>query len=310
MKIIFMGTPEFAVPSLEALLKSKEEIIAVVSQPDRPIGRHALLFPTKVKETALKYGLTIYEPEKASDPKFIENLRKRGPDLIVVAAYGKILKKELLDIPKYGCINIHASLLPRWRGAAPIPWAIISGDEYTGVTTMQISEELDKGDILRQKKVKISEEETSASLSKRLSLLGGDLIVETLKDLKSGRLSPIKQDDLKACYAPILKKEMGRIDWSESASRIERQVRAFSPWPGSFGYVGGKLIKIIKAALNEVCRDIPLKFSPGTVFINDYRMFVMTGEGFIEILKLQPAGKKIMNAGDFLRGHFISAFDR
>lgn len=322
-----MGTPDFAVTILKALLDAGEDIVAVVSQPDRPTGRHAVISPTRVKAEAIKHGLNMLQPERASDPDFIKKISALSPDAIVVAAYGKILKKDFLEIPRYGCINVHASLLPRWRGAAPIPWAIISGDEYTGVTIMQMDETMDTGDILLQRRIKIAPQENSVTLFEKLALMGGELILEALKKLGNGELVPLKQDDSLASYAPMLKKEMGHIEWSKSALSIERSIRGLYPWPGSFGYSNGRLIKIISAGLSDgppgtisddrkiisagLSDGPPGTISddrPGTVRVAEGRIFILTGDGWIEIYKLQPAGKNIMKAEDFLRGNTLTEF--
>lgn len=304
-----MGTPDFAAVALKTLYLSHEEIVCVVTQPDRPTGRHALVTPSKVKVEASKLGLNVIQPEKASDPEFIEKIRMLKPDAIVVAAYGKILKKELLDIPRYGCINIHASLLPRWRGAAPVAWAIIAGDEISGVSIMQMSEGVDTGDILLTKSIYITKDETSASLFKKLSFIGADLIDEALKKLEKGELKPIKQDNRLATYAPMLKKEMGHIDWNMTAIRIERRIRGFFPWPGAFTYSNGKLIKIISASLYDGFTKPPEAYPTGTILTESGRMFVKCLDCWLEILKLQPSGKNVMNATDFLRGNRITKFD-
>ena len=250
MKIIFMGTPDFAAINLEYIYRAGHELVAVVSQPDKPIGRHSELKPTDVKRKALELGISeILQPQKASDPEFIARIRELKPDVIVVTAYGRILKKELLDIPKYGCINVHASLLPRWRGAAPIQWSIIEGDRETGVTAMQMSEGLDTGDILLSRKLTPAADETGGSLFDKLATLGGELICDTLKALEEGTLKPVPQDDKLATYAKQLTKDMGNIDWSKDAVSIERLIRGLYPWPGTYTYCNGRMLKIHKAAL-------------------------------------------------------------
>lgn len=316
-----MGTPDFGAVVLKRIIEAGEDVIAVISQPDRPAGRYRKITQTPVKIEALKLGIKVLQPERLTQPDFVDEIRLLRPDLIIVAAYGKILPGEFLSIPGYGCINVHASLLPRWRGASPCAWAVISGDEYSGVTIMQMEDSLDTGDILLQKSVKIAPEETGFSLSQRLSLLGGDLVVEALKKLKEGTLAPVKQDEAIATYAPLLKKEMGCIDWSRSARETERTIRGLTPWPGSFSYSSGRLIKIIKAKAMDFLTDVfpkdPMTIDKlssdnqaGSVLIKDERMFVATGQGWLEILKLQPAGRKVMDTADFLRGNAIISFGK
>lgn len=306
MKIVFMGTPDFAVASLDALHKAGYEIIAAVSQPDKPVGRHAELKPTPVKARATELGIPVLQPEKASDPEFIEHIKELAPDVIVVAAYGKILKKELLDIPRYGCINVHGSLLPRWRGAAPIQWAVIEGDSEAGVTTMLMNEGLDTGDMLMMSKVPVLPGETGGSLFDKLAYLGGELIVETLKQMYDGLLLPVPQPEEGVTYAPILKKEMGLIDWSKPADGIDRLIRGLYPWPGTFTYSDGRMIKIHKAAIaGYSAQEEHAKGACGDVYIKNGRIFVVCGSGAIELQELQPEGKKRMSAEDFLRGNKI-----
>ncbi len=303
MRVVFMGTPDFAAINLEYLHKAGHEIIAVVSQPDKPVGRHSELKPTEVKRRALELGITeILQPEKASDPEFIARIRELKPDVAVVTAYGRILKKELLEIPRYGCINVHASLLPRWRGAAPIQWAVIEGDKEAGVTAMQMNEGLDTGDILRVRRLEISEDETGGSLFDRLAVLGGELICETLALAEAGELHPMPQGEEGACYAPQLTKEMGSIDWSRDALSIERLIRGLSPWPGTFTHYNGRLLKIHKAAIagSDIFKP---GTAPGTVASADGRIYAACGSGAIEILELQPESKKRMKAEDYLRGN-------
>ncbi len=305
MKVVFMGTPDFAVASLEALYKAGYEIIAAVSQPDKPVGRHAELKPTAVKQKATELGIPVLQPEKASDPEFIAHIKELAPDVIVVAAYGKILKKELLDIPKYGCINVHGSLLPRWRGAAPIQWAVIEGDKEAGVTTMLMGEGLDTGDMLMMSKIPILPNETGGSLFDKLAYLGGELIVETLRQMYNGELLPVPQPEEGVTYAPMLKKEMGLIDWTQSAETIDRLIRGLYPWPGTFTYSDGRMIKLHRAVVAETDST----FNPedcGNVLVFNDRIYIACGKGTIELTELQPEGKKRMSAVDFLRGNTIT----
>ena len=330
MRIIFMGTPDFAAVNLEYIFKAGHEILAVVSQPDKPVGRHSELKPTDVKRKAMELGISeILQPERASDPAFIARIRELNPDVIVVTAYGRILKKELLDIPKYGCINVHASLLPRWRGAAPIQWAVIEGDKEAGVTAMQMSEGLDTGDVLMVRKLTPAPDETGGSLFDKLAVLGGELICDTLKAVEDGKLEPKPQGEEGATYAKQLTKEMGRIDWSKDALSLERLIRGLYPWPGTFTYYKGRMLKIHKARLADAagitakadCNNDKMNSQtvaeakkvlkpessaePGIVTVSDGHIYVSCGSGALEILELQPESKKRMSAADFLRGNSI-----
>ena len=314
MRIVFMGTPDFAVASLDALYKAGFEIAAAVSQPDKPKGRHAQAAPTAVKKRAEELGIPVLQPEKASDPEFLNKIRELQPDVIVVAAYGKILKKELLDIPRYGCINVHGSILPRWRGAAPIQWAVLEGDEEAGVTTMLMNEGLDTGDMLMMSKVKLSPDETAGSLFDKLAYLGGELIVETINEMYDGLLLPVPQPEEGVNYAPMLKKEMGLIDWSQTAESIDRLIRGLYPWPGAYSYSDGRLIKIHKAFIAEPSQDNAADNAAlstaggcaGDVQTENGRIFVSCGSGRLELVELQAEGKKRMSAADFLRGNTIA----
>ncbi len=305
MRIVFMGTPDFAVASLNALYGAGFDIAAAVSQPDKPAGRHAETKPTAVRKRAEELGIPVFQPEKASNAEFIAGIKELKPDAIVVAAYGKILKKELLDIPKYGCINVHGSLLPRWRGAAPIQWAVLEGDKEAGVTTMLMNEGLDTGDMLMTKKLSLEPDETAGSLFDKLSCLGGELIVETLKRLYEGVLSPVPQPEEGITYAPMLKKEMGLVDWSLPVEKTERLIRGLYPWPGAYSYSDGRLIKIHKACIAETSSESN-EARPGDVAIKNDRIFVTCGSGVLELTEVQAEGKKRMPAGDFLRGNTIS----
>lgn len=306
MRVIFMGTPDFAASNLEAIYKAGHEIAAVVSRPDKPVGRHSELKPTEVKRKAIELGISeILQPEKASDPGFIAHIKELKPDVIVVTAYGKILNKELLDIPKYGCINVHASLLPRWRGAAPIQWAVIEGDKETGVTAMLMDEGLDTGDILMVRKIVPASDETGGSLFDKLAVLGAELICDTLKGVEEGSLKPVPQPKEGSCYAKTLSKDMGNIDWNKDAAGIERLIRGLYPWPGTFTYCNGSMLKIYKAKLadHRVFRE---GTAPGTVLATDGKLFVAAGDGAIEITELQHEGKKRMKTADYLRGNTIN----
>ena len=305
MRIVFMGTPDFAVASLDALYEAGFDILAAVSQPDKPAGRHAETKPTAVRKRAEELGIPVLQPEKASAAEFIARIKGLKPDAIVVAAYGKILKKELLDIPKYGCINVHGSLLPRWRGAAPIQWAVLEGDKEAGVTTMLMNEGLDTGDMLMTKRLKLEPDETAGSLFDKLSYLGGELIVETLKRVYDGTLLPVPQPKEGVTYAPMLKKEMGLVDWSWPAEKIERLIRGLYPWPGAYSYSDQRLIKIHSACKAEISPE-GSKVQPGDVTTENGRIFVTCGDGILELKEIQAEGKKRMQAADFLRGNTIS----
>lgn len=294
-----MGTPDFAVQPLKALYEAGHEILLVVSQPDKPVGRHAELKPTPVKEAALALGLPVMQPLKATNEEFLTELERLAPDVIVVAAYGKILRKRLLDIPKYGCVNIHGSLLPRWRGAAPIQWAVIEGDEKAGLTTMLMGEGLDTGDMLLKEEVVLSADETGGSLFDRLSELGGPLIVRTLEGIEKGTITPVPQDDSLSTYAPMLTKEMGELSFDKTAAEIERLIRGLTPWPGTYTYLKGKLFKIHKA---EVSSFVPVG-DPGTFCVDEGCLYVKCGdETALKLLEVQIEGKKRMPASDFLKG--------
>lgn len=301
MKIIFMGTPDFSVPTLEALLASEHEVAAVVTQPDKPKGRGKEIHMSPVKECALKHNIPVYQPIRARDEAFIEEMRALHPDTMVVIAFGQILPKSLLKLPKYGCINIHASLLPKYRGAAPIQWAVINGDEETGITTMLMDVEMDTGDMLEKTVVRLNPDETGGSLFDRLSLLGGDLILSTLNKLEKGEITPQPQEHEKATYVKKISKSMGDIDWTMNAVSIERLVRGLNPWPSAFTRLNGKMLKIWEA---RVLED-PKKQAPcGSVISADADgLKVQTGKGILCITSLQIEGKKRMDTAAFLRGY-------
>lgn len=299
MRVVFMGTPDFSVPTLEKIIEAGHEVIGVVTQPDKAKGRgKKVLFPP-VKETALAHDLPVYQPRRARDPEFIEEMKTLNPDVMVVVAFGQILPKAILDIPKYGCINVHASLLPKYRGAAPIQWAVIRGEKVSGVTTMQMDVGLDTGDMLLKKEVLLDEEETGGSLHDKLSTLGGDLLIETLEKIEAGDIHPEKQDDSQAGeYARMLDKNLGRIDFSMPAVEIERLIRGLNPWPSAFTSYNGKTMKLWKAKAENGGQGVP-----GQVIHVDKNSFtVQTGQGTLQILELQMEGKKRMDAGAFLRG--------
>lgn len=307
MKIIFMGTPEFAVPTLEALFQSEHLIVSVVTQPDRPKGRGQESQPPPVKRFALEKGLTILQPEKVNTPEFIEVLRAQEPDVIVVVAFGQILSRKALEIPRFFCMNLHASLLPRHRGAAPINQAIISGDEETGVTTMKMDVGMDTGDVLIARRIPITDSDNAQTLHDTLAIEGASLTLETIRCLEQKTLTPVPQDHSQATYAPKLKKEDGFIRWDKRAVEIRNLVRGLEPWPGAYTFYKAKRLKVCGAQVSSgEPGDVP-----GTVArISDYGIEVGTGAGRLIVTELQPEGKKRMSAMDFLHGHLIHRGDR
>ena len=302
-KIVFFGTPPFALPTLKILIEGPDPVAAVVTQPDRRKGRGQKVTPTPVKELALRHGLTVLQPEEVKEEMFLRHIATLAPDLFVVVAYGEILPKALLAIPKHGSVNVHASLLPKYRGAAPMPWAILKGEEVTGVTTMMMDEGMDTGDILLQTKVSIAQRETGASLYERLSSLGAPLLKETLGGMKAGTIRPIPQDPALASYAPSIKKEDGRIDWTREAQEIDRQVRALNPWPGAFTRWEGRFLKIYKG---EVREETPKGKVGAVSWVGSDFIGVETGKHSFLIQEVQLEGGKRMGARDFLSGHPIS----
>lgn len=300
MRIVFMGTPDFSVPSLEALIRSGETLVGVVTQPDRPKGRGRPLVPSPVKQLCLKEGVPFLQPVKMKDPAFLEALTAWRPDLIAVAAFGRILPKVILDLPPLGCINVHASLLPRYRGAGPIQWAIINGEGETGITTMLMDEGMDTGAVLLQQPVPIQPDDTAGTLSARLAKVGAALLIETIRRLKEGTLTPRPQDHARATLAPLLKKEDGLIDWTLPAQRIADRVRGLSPWPGAYTYAGPERWTIWRVAADGRPAGAP----PGTVVeARKDALLVATGEGVLAIAELQPANGRRMAVAHYLAGH-------
>ena len=291
-----MGTPDFAVPTLRALLGSTHEVVGAFSQPDRPKGRGYKLVPPPVKELALSHGVPVYQPVKMRDGTALEILKKLKPDVIVVAAYGRILPKEILELPAYGCINVHASLLPRYRGAGPVQWSVTNGEKITGVTTMFMGEGLDTGDILEQTQIAIGSEETAGELMDRLADLGAQLLLHTLTLLESGKAVRTVQDEALATYAPMLQKSDGELDFSQPAQKLHDRIRGVSPWPSAYSYLDGKRIKVHKSAL------LPDLSGESGVIQEGKRLIVGCGEGSLELLEVQPEGGKRMSGQDFLRG--------
>ena len=296
LKIIFMGTPEFAVPTLEAL-NEVAEIILAVTQPDRPKGRGQKLQPSPVKIFAEKNSLPILQPQKIKSPEVVAELKKFPADLIVVVAFGQILSQEILDLPKFGCINVHASLLPKYRGAAPIEWCLINGEKLTGVTTMQMDAGLDTGDMLLKSEVEISDEMILPELREKLQNAGAKLLIETIEKLQRGELNPVKQDDSLSNYAPMLTKNLGLIDWKKAAREIHNLVRGL--YGGAFTFLKGEKIKIWRTKITA--ENLQLKV--GEIKNDSKKLFVGTGDGNLEILEIQAPNSKKMSADDFLRGH-------
>ena len=301
MKIVFMGTPDFAVPTLESLVKGGHEVIAAVTQPDKPKGRGKAVLMTPVKEKVLEYDIPVYQPVKARDPEFVQILKDMSPDVIVVVAFGQLLPKAILDIPKYGCVNVHASLLPKYRGAAPIQWAVIDGEEKSGVTTMLMNEGLDTGDMLEKVEYVLDKNETGGSLFDKLSAMGGELILSTLEKLENGTIVRTPQGETTTPYAKMLKKSMGEIDWSMEAVKIERLIRGLNPWPSAYTSLKGKTVKIWAAEVE----DGTLTGNPGRVTVTKDKLLVETGEGYLSITELQLEGKKRMDTAAFLRGFTV-----
>ena len=305
LKTIFMGTPDFAVPCLE-VLQDKTEILAVITQPDRPKGRGHNMQPSPVKVKALEYGLPVLQPEKIKTEEFTAELEKMQPDLIVVVAFGQILSQRILDIPRLGCVNVHASLLPRYRGAAPIHWSIINGEKKTGVTTMLMDAGLDTGDMLLKDEVEITSEMTTEELHDKLMAMGGRLLAETIDGLAEGTIVPEKQDDSLSNYAGMLKKETGHIDWHKSAQDIHNLIRGLNSWPVAWSIKDGKNYKFWKARSEAGKNDQ----APGTVVeIRKNSFCIAAGDGIVEVLEIQPPSKKRMSAGDLIRGHGVEIGD-
>lgn len=298
--IIFFGTPAFAVPTLKSLVEEGRKVLGVVTQPDRPKGRGRKLMSPPIAQAALELGLLVMQPEKASDPGFCSRIAALSPDLLVVVAFGQILKKDLLEMPGWGALNIHASLLPRYRGAAPIQWAVLNNESRTGLTAMCMDEGLDTGPVLYQQDVPIHENETAGELHDRLSRMAGRFISTVLENWTRGNLSRREQDDSLASYAPKIDRHMALIDWNGSAAAIHGQIRAFDPWPGAATTLSGKQLKLFSS--RKVPGDVQNGLPGRVVKIFDAGIVVETGDGLVEIGALQLAGKKRLTAGEFLRG--------
>jgi methionyl-tRNA formyltransferase len=306
-RLVFMGTPDFAVPVLKKLLKNQEQVVAVFTQPDRPKGRGRRPAQSPVKETALARGLPIVQPNSLKDPAVGESLSALLPDLLVVVAYGRILPQNILDIPAWGSINVHASLLPKFRGAAPIQWAILSGEQETGITTMRLDAGLDTGDVLLQERVPISTLDTAQTLHDRLADLGADLLVRTLRALRAGTLHSEPQDSGAATYAPPLKKSQGRIDWRLPARELDCLVRGLTPWPRAFTLLHGKRLILHRVQPLEV----GLPGEPGTILsLKDDAIQVLTGQGALALMEVQLEGHRRLTGGDFLKGFPLRVGER
>ena len=301
MRIVFMGTPDFAVDCLEALVKSTHDVVAVFSQPDKPQGRKQIMTPPEVKVCAEKYNIPVYQPATLRDGTSTPLLKELNPDLIVVVAYGKLIPQEILDIPKFGCVNVHGSILPKLRGAAPIQWAVINGEKVTGVTTMQLDAGLDTGDILLIKETEIDENETSGELFDRLKVLGAEVLMETIDAMLKGELNPVKQDDSKATYASMLNKSISPVDWSKSAFEVHNHIRGLEPWPVATTEINGKPVKLFGSRMGKTCGN-----AAGEVVNAEKEFEVCCGDGnSVIITQLQAQGKNKLSSADFLRGFKI-----
>ena len=315
MKIVFMGTPDFAEESLKAIYEAGHEIIGVVTNPDKPKGRGMKMIPSPVKEFAMENNLTIYQPEKVkNNEEFVNELKVLKPDVICVVAYGKILPKEILDIPPYGCINVHASLLPQYRGAAPVQWAVLNGDKTTGVTTMYMDVGMDTGDMILKKEVTIGEDETTGELWDRLKVIGGKLLVETLKQIEKG-IAPREKQGEDFTVAPVLSKDMAKIDWNhKTAEEIKNWIRGLNPIMGAYTFLNGKKIKFWKvkvAGEDEIYAENLGFLTNGTVIVSDPKdgIFIKCKEGILKVLEIQGENAKRMTIQDYLRGNPIQEFD-
>lgn len=304
-----MGTPDFAVPSLQALLDNGVQVVGVVTQPDRPVGRKRILTPTPVKVEALKHGIPVLQPERLRRPESVQELKELQPDLIVTAAYGQILPKSVLELPKHGCINIHASLLPKYRGGAPIHHAVMNGDAVTGVTIMYMAEGLDTGDMISKVEVNIEDTDTQGTMFEKLSIAGAQLLTETLPELVAGRIQAVPQNDSDAIYSPNITRDQELIDWNKSAVAIWNQIRGLNPRPGAYTLWNGEVLKLWSCRKPETgsTSNHSNSSQPGTVVgMGEYGIEVATGSGTITITELQPAGKKAMDAAQWIRGGQLS----
>lgn len=304
MKVIFMGTPDFSVGTLQAIIDAGHEVTLVVTQPDKPKGRGGKMQYTPVKELALKYDIPVFQPQRIRTPENIEELRKYEADVMVVIAFGQILPKAILDMPKYGCVNVHASLLPAYRGAAPIQWAVINGEKVSGVTTMQMDVGLDTGDMIEKVEIPLDEKETGGSLHDKLAEAGAELCVHTLAAIEAGTATRTPQGETTTAYAKQLDKQLGNIDWNKSAVEIERLIRGLNPWPSAYTDWNGKVMKIWEAEAMDGNKES----APGTIVEVTKKAFVVqTGDGLLKVTALQIPGKKRMEADAFLRGYQVEA---
>lgn len=302
MKILFMGTPEFAVPTLKTLINSSHEVVGVYTQPDKAVGRKQVLTPPPVKVCAMSHGIPVFQPNTLKDGEAENNIKALNPDVIVVVAYGKILPEGILNIPRYGCVNGHASLLPRHRGASPIQWSIVCGDKKTGITTMLMEKGLDTGDMLLKCETEIGEDETAGELHDRLSLMGAELMLNTLEGLEKGEIIPEKQDDALSTYAPIINKEMGHLKFDKTAQEICNLIKGFNPWPAAYFLLDGKRIKVFASRVTDKTDK-----APATVIKSDGELVVACADGTsISFTEIQPEGSKRMTARDYLVGHKIA----
>ena len=300
MRLVYMGTPQFAVGPLRALAAAGHELAGVVTRTDKPAGRGRSVAAPPVKLAAMELGFPVFQPKRVREAEFIETLRGLAPEAVIVAAYGQILPKEILDLPKFGCLNIHASLLPLYRGAAPINWAIIRGEHETGITIMRMDEGMDTGAVLMQERVPIDPKDTAGTLTEKLSVLGAKLITRALPLVEAGKLTEAPQDGSKATMAPLLKKENGLIDWTLPAAGIHDRVRGFSPWPGAYTFLEGKMVKIITTEV------IAAQGEPGLLYVKDKSFLdVGAGSGLLRLVSIQLEGKRPMTAAEFLRGHRV-----
>ena len=298
MRIVFMGTPDYAVKTLEKIIEAGHEVCAVFAQPDKPVGRKHILTAPPVKVCALEHNIPVFQPQTLRNEETVELIKGFQPDVIVVVAYGKILKENVLTIPKYGCVNGHASLLPKYRGSAPIQWSIIKGEKITGITTMLMDKGIDTGDILEQIEVKIGEAETAEQLFERLSDISADLLVSTLAKLEKGEITPQKQNEAEATYAPIIKKEMALLDFNKTARELVCAVRGYYSWPCAYFFLNGKRMKVI-SAIEGIKTDKEI----GTIFTENGRLFISCKDKSVEITEIQPEGSKPMLSKQFLNGN-------
>ncbi len=307
MKVVFMGTPEIAAGVLKSLIASRHEVIGVVTQPDRPNARGNEIIFSDVKKVALEFSIPVYQPERASNEDFVEVLKELNPDIIVVAAYGQILKENILNLPKYRCINVHASLLPKYRGASPIQWAVINGEKESGITIMYMEKGLDTGDMILTRTLELAKDETAGSLHDRLAEIGGPTLLEAMDLIESGQAKPVPQNEAESSYVTVLKKSMGELDFNNEAVYLERLIRGLIPWPGAFTFINGKMLKIWKAEVSDITYEKSADLLPGRIFTPDNKdLYVETSDKSLKLAEVQLEGKKRMKSEDFLRGFTIS----